>query len=443
MKRRLILSAGTAGAAALPLSACGFIGGGDDEGDAKTIKFWLSGDANQGGGFQKMADKYHEETGITVDIDDIPYDDFNTRLRNAAQADGLPDLARVTAIDPIWMNQLEDLSDVASEHGVMENLLTENEDGEIPTFLTDLTAVGLYVNKTLFDEAGVSYPTTPEGLWTWDQFIAAVKEVKAATGCRYGLVMDPSSHRLRSFMYQFGSDGFTLGEDCTYSTDEATTTEALQFFADINDDDVMPKSVWVSGDDPNALFKSGQVAAYYSGSWQVADFQANIADFEWASALMPAQPRRATNLGGGYIVVFKGDKSQESARLRQLALHRGELHRDLRDLRIPAGDPGARHRLRRLADELRPVQRGDRRIRPDLLRPGTGRLGGRVRGADRRRRRRPAQGRGRQARRRRAGRGHDHREHHCRTQREHRLRVTLDGHRHRFQTPYRAAQAAR
>jgi len=312
MKRRLILTAGTAGAAALPLSACGFIGGGDDEGDADTIKFWLSGDANQGGGFQKMADKYFEETGVTVDIDDIPYDDFNTRLRNAAQADGLPDLARVSAIDPIWMNQLEDLSDVASEHGVMENLLIENEDGEIPTFLTDLTAVGMYVNKTLFDQAGVTYPTTADQIWTWDAFISAVKEVKAATGARYGLVMDPSSHRLRSLMYQFGSDGFLLGDDCTYSTDEAATTEALQFFADINDDDVMPRSVWVSGDDPNALFKSGQVAAYYSGSWQVADFQANIADFEWASALMPAQPRRATNLGGGYAVVFKGDKSKAS-----------------------------------------------------------------------------------------------------------------------------------
>jgi alpha-1,4-digalacturonate transport system substrate-binding protein len=310
MKRRLILTAGTAGAAALPLSACGFIGGGDDEGDAKTLKFWLSGDANQGGGFQKMADKYLKETGVTVDIDDIPYDDFNTRLRNAAQADGLPDLARVTAIDPIWQNQLEDLTDVAKEHGVMENLLTENEEGAIPTFLTDLTAVGLYVNKSLFDEAGVAYPTTADQIWTWDEFIAAVKEVKAATGARYGLVMDPSSHRLRAFMYQFGSNGFELGDDCKYTTDEAATTAALQFFADINDDDVMPRSVWVSGDDPNALFKSGQVAAYYSGSWQVADFQANITDFEWASALMPAQTRRATNLGGGYMVVYKGDKSK-------------------------------------------------------------------------------------------------------------------------------------
>ncbi|MDN3239477.1 ABC transporter substrate-binding protein [Glycomyces tritici] len=309
MKRRLILTAGTAGAAALPLSACGFIGGGDET-DAKTVKFWLSGDANQGGGFQKMADKYLEETGVTIDIDDIPYDDFNTRLRNAAQADGLPDFARVTAIDPIWMDQLEDLSGVASEHGVMENLLIENEDGEIPTFLTDLTAVGLYVNKSLFDEAGVSYPTTADQVWTWDEFVSAVKEVKAATGARYGLVMDPSSHRLRSMMYQFGSDDFELGEDCTYSTDEAATSAALQFFADINDDDVMPRSVWVSGDDANALFKSGQVAAYYSGSWQVADFQANITDFEWASALMPAQPRRATNLGGGYIVVYKGEKSK-------------------------------------------------------------------------------------------------------------------------------------
>jgi alpha-1,4-digalacturonate transport system substrate-binding protein len=310
MKRRLILTAGTAGAAALPLSACGFIGGGDDEGDAKTVKFWLSGDANQGGGFQKMADKYLKETGVTIDIDDIPYDDFNTRLRNAAQADGLPDLARVQALDPIWINQLEDLGDVASEHGVMENLITENEEGAVPTFLTDLTAVGLYVNKSLFDEAGVAYPTTADQIWTWDEFIAAVKEVKAATGARYGLVMDPSSHRLRAMMYQFGSNGFELGDDCKYTTDEAATTAALQFFADINDDDVMPRSVWVSGDDPNALFKSGQVAAYYSGSWQVADFQANITDFEWASALMPAQTRRATNLGGGYMVVYKGDKSK-------------------------------------------------------------------------------------------------------------------------------------
>ncbi|MCH7232023.1 sugar ABC transporter substrate-binding protein [Glycomyces sp. L485] len=305
MKRRLVIAAG----AAMPLSACGFVGGGD--GDDNTLRFWLSGDANQGGGFQAMADKYEEETGVRIEIDDVPYDDFATRLRNAAQADGLPDLARVTAIDSIWMNRLQDLTDIAAEHGIMDNLLVENADGEIPTIPTDLTAVGMFINKSLFDSAGVAYPTTPEDIWTWEEFIAALRDVKAGTGARYGLVMDASSHRLRSLMYQFGSDGFVRNDDCVYETDDQAAA-ALELFADINDDDIMPRSVWVSGDDPNALFKSGQVAAYYSGSWQVADFTQNIADFEWASVYMPAQERRATNLGGGLMVAFDGSKAQQA-----------------------------------------------------------------------------------------------------------------------------------
>ncbi|WP_168801493.1 ABC transporter substrate-binding protein [Glycomyces buryatensis] len=304
MKRRLVIAVG----AALPVSACGFIGGGEDTDDG-TLRFWLSGDANQGGGFQHMAEKYEEETGVKVQIDDVPYDDFDTRLRNAAQADGLPDLARLTTIDPIWLNQLQDLKPIAEEAGIMEHLLVENGEGAIPTLPTDLTAVGLFINKSLFDEAGVAYPASADEIWTWDEFITALEEVQTGTGARYGMVMDASSHRLRSFMYQFGSDGFVKGDDCTFTTDDQAAT-ALEFFADINDDKIMPRSVWVSGDDPNALFKSGQVAAYYSGSWQVADFNQNITDFEWASVYMPAQERRATNAGGGRMVAFNGAKAE-------------------------------------------------------------------------------------------------------------------------------------
>ena len=245
-------------------------------------------------------------------------------------------------------------------------------------------------------------------------------------------------------MYQFGSDDFELGDDCTYSTDEATTTAALQYFADINDDDVMPRSVWVSGDDPNALFKSGQVAAYYSGSWQVADFQANITDFEWASALMPAQPRRATNLGGGYVVVYKGDKSKAALDFVNW-LFTAENYTEICEisgfLPVIQGldiDYGAAQ------TQLRPVQRGDRRLRPGVERPGARRPGDDVRRPERGRRRRPAQGRGRQARQRRTGRGHDHVANIIAGLNENiDLRVTLDGHRHPIPAPRRAAQAAR
>ena len=42
-----------------------------------------------------MAAKYKEETGMTVEIVDIANADLPTRLKNAAQADDLPALARV------------------------------------------------------------------------------------------------------------------------------------------------------------------------------------------------------------------------------------------------------------------------------------------------------------------------------------------------------------
>ena len=82
----------------------------------------------------------------------------------------------------------------------------------------------------------------------------------------------------------------------------------------MNDDEVMPRSVWLTEGDTNAMFKTGQVTAYYSGSWQIADFIANIADFEWIGVPMPAQPEQATNFGAAaQIVVFEGTGQEEQA----------------------------------------------------------------------------------------------------------------------------------
>lgn len=195
----------------------------------------------------------------------------------------------------------------------MDNLLVPAEDGKVTVLPAALTAVGLYVNKSLFDKAGVTYPTKEDESWTWDEFIEATTKVKDATGAKYNLVMDRSSHRLRSFLYQFGSEGFVEGDDHTFSTNDKTK-EALEYFAKLNDDKIMPRSVWLSEDDPSALFKSGEVVAYYSGVWQLADFKANITDFEWASAYMPQQPTRATNLGTNLLAAFDTNGNGEAAK---------------------------------------------------------------------------------------------------------------------------------
>ncbi|WP_018761753.1 ABC transporter substrate-binding protein [Arthrobacter sp. 135MFCol5.1] len=312
-RRQFGLTAFGLSALAAGLTACSGGGAGSSsDGGAKTLQLILSGDTNQGGAFAAAAKKYKEATGITIEVVDVPTADITTKLKNAATANDLPALARVTGLDPLWANQLQDLTDIAKSHNIDPNFLQQSPDGIIPAIPSDLTAVGLFINKSLFTKAGVAFPTSIDTTWTWDEFIAAVNQVREKAGAKYGVVMDRSGHRLRAMMYEFGSTAFAK-ENGKY-TGDSKAVETLEYFKKINDDQTMPKSVWLSGEDGNAMFKSGQVAAYYSGSWQVADFNKNIKDFEWLSVPLPKKDVNATNLGGGFMVAFKDTGADEEAR---------------------------------------------------------------------------------------------------------------------------------
>ncbi|HEY9309634.1 MAG TPA: extracellular solute-binding protein [Microbacterium sp.] len=306
-RTRVALALAAAALTAVSLTACSSGDAGESD---EPIQFFLSGDANQGGGYAHMAEKYEEETGVKVDIVDIANDDLATKLRNAAQANDLPAIARVGAVDPVWRNVTTDLSDITDGSEIRTDLSDKDDDGNVISLPSDITAVGMFINKTLFDQAGVAYPTSEDDIWTWDEYVAAVKQVQAATGTSYGMVMDKSSHRLKALLYEFGSDYFQADDSGEFSTNDQTKV-ALEYFNSLNDDSFMPRSVWLSDADPNALFKSGDVVSYLSGSWQIADFAVNIADFEWASVYMPQDEERATNFGNAAsIVVFDGPQEE-------------------------------------------------------------------------------------------------------------------------------------
>jgi alpha-1,4-digalacturonate transport system substrate-binding protein len=270
---------------------------------SKKIQFFVSGDTVEGGALTEMAKEYKKETGVNVQVVDVPYSDFVTRITNMVKSGNPPALARVTGFSPIWKNKLADLTSTLDSKGVDKKLAITLNDKAVALPI-DLTAVGLYINKDLFDKAGVKVPTSDKDIWTWDEFISDLKVVLDKTDAKYGLVMDPSSHRLSSFLYQFGSKGF-VNENGKYTTN-AETKKGLETFVKLNDNKIMPTSVWLSGQDASAMFKSGQVAAYYSGNWQLKDFDKNIKNFKWQSVYMPYEKVRSTNLGGNYVIQFKG-----------------------------------------------------------------------------------------------------------------------------------------
>jgi alpha-1,4-digalacturonate transport system substrate-binding protein len=301
-------------ATALALTGCSSGSSGGD-GDPKSVTFWFSTSA-QDQGYTDLAKEFEAKEGIKVEIVNVPYDGYQDKLRQAAQANSLPDAASVPALDTIWANQVQDLASIANaEANKINKSLIIQQDGKVLGIPSDVTAAGLFLNKSLFDKAGVEIPADPSQTWTWTDFLASAEKVRAATNAKYDLVYDNSPARIRSWIYTHGGKGFQLGADGKYATPDAATVTALSEFAKINDDKVMPKSVWTSGADPNALFKSGQVVAYYSGVWQVADFADGITEFEWVSAPTPAQPVHATDINvGGKVVAFNNGDKAESAK---------------------------------------------------------------------------------------------------------------------------------
>jgi alpha-1,4-digalacturonate transport system substrate-binding protein len=329
MKKKKLMGVSLLITGLLMLAGC------DSDSASQQVTLYVSGDATEGNAYAKMAEKYEEETGIYVEVTDVPYADLETKITTAVQADDAPDVARTSGVNPDWADYLMDLSDISETAKTIESMTVRNEEGIVQAIPTDLTAVGMFINKELFDEAGVAYPTSEDDIWTWDEFIDSVQQVKEKTDARFGFVMDSSDHRLRALIYQFGGQDFFLNEEGTsYMTDDKSL-EAVEFFYELNNNGVLPKSVWTANEDPSSMFKSGQIPAYLSGSWQIKDFSENLA-FDWQAVYMPYKEMRATNLGGNFMVGFENGSNPEGGRdfiewlyqpenYKQLAIYAGYM----------------------------------------------------------------------------------------------------------------------
>lgn len=290
--------------------------GSKKDGEAKTIEFVLSTDyQEQSDTIKRLTDKFTEETGIKVKVTEIPNADMATKLKNMALSGDQPDVVKFTGVDPAFADQLLDISEVYKAHDFLPGFeITKGE--EVIAAQIGLTAVGLYINEDLWTQAGVSYPTGDDDVWTWEEYEAKLQEVLAKTDAKYGMVFDKSEHRLKTFLYQWGVSQYNDDYTATPLASKKAV-EAYEFFAKLNDDKMMPRSVWLSGEDPSAMFKTGLVAAYYSGSWQIPDFEKNIKDFKWKVVPMPYKESRATNYGGDYIFAFK-DAGEEKETIQFL-----------------------------------------------------------------------------------------------------------------------------
>src|SRR5258708_1159710 len=99
----------------------------------------------------------------------------------------------------------------------------------IPGYMTQLTVTGPYINKTLFDQAGV---TGPGDKATWDDWTKAAVDVAKKTNTKFAMAMDRSGHPLAGPSVSMGAKYFDADGKPSLLRDAGHAKAALNVFTD-------------------------------------------------------------------------------------------------------------------------------------------------------------------------------------------------------------------
>lgn len=275
----------------------------DFAGEALTYMYFTDGPDEEA--TRQLIREFEDMYDVTVELEILPYADLVTSTLNRLSGGNAPDVARLTSLTD-FRSDLLVLDpylgdDYADEFLAGPAQAVFNENDEMIAVPSDLTLNGPFINVDLFEQAGVPIPEE----WTWEEMLAAAKEVKDATGTPYAFAMDKSGHRLSTILSQYGT--YLLDSDGN-ALDIEKAEEALQPLVDMMANDDMPADFWLGSgsryEGANEIFLAGDTPIYLSGNWQVAQFAQNAA-FEWAVAPNPCAEECGGFPGGKFMAAFE------------------------------------------------------------------------------------------------------------------------------------------
>jgi alpha-1,4-digalacturonate transport system substrate-binding protein len=315
---------------------------------ATTLRMTWYSDGNEGEVMADLLKRFHEQNkDIEVVLDQVPFKAINETLPVQLASGEGPDLARITDLGGLSRFAL-DLRPYLKDPAYWETnfgpylawMRPAGDTTAIPGFMTQLTVTGAFVNKTLFEQAGIAMPGEKA---TWEDWAKAVKDVATKVQAPFPLAIDRSGHRFYAVAVAQGTKVFGGGGEVEVVDDGFK--RAAQLVYDWHKSGVMSKEIWgsVAGTAYRAAndeFKNAQVVMYLSGSWQTAQFAKTIgSDFDWIAVPNPCGPGGCSSMpGGAALVAFKSTKHpQEVARLMDYLASEGVLSEFYsRSLFVPA-----------------------------------------------------------------------------------------------------------
>ena len=282
------IAAVAAVAAVIALSGCGAgqQGATTLDKDAKVELTWWTGQSDDAQkmleGLAQEFEKDHPNVNIEVSPGSSSTEELLQKISAGFAGGSYPDISYAFGS---WASQLEssgrtlDITEQVKDPEVKWDEFSESARGTVqPTgektigFPAIVDNLSLIYNKTVFDEAGVEYPTED---WSWDDFREAADDLTDESTNTYGYAYSVSGSeetvwQFWPHLWQEGGD--ILGDDGLAAFDSEAGVRALTLLQEMAIDD---KSVYLDQTDTKFgdLFASDRIGMITSGPWQLSTLQ--------------------------------------------------------------------------------------------------------------------------------------------------------------------------
>ncbi|MCR6685034.1 sugar ABC transporter substrate-binding protein [Pseudoxanthomonas sp.] len=299
----------------LALAGCG------REPASEPLRFWAMG--REAEVVAELIPEFERESGIEVDIQQIPWTAAHEKLLTAFAADALPDVCQ---LGNTWIPELAALDTLEPLQGRVDASTVIEQDDYFPgiwdTAVIDGQLVGvpwyvdtrlLYYRKDLLRQAGVE--RAPRTWAEWEQAMAAIKR-QAGPG-RYAILMPLNEFEQQlSFALQ-QDDPLLRDHDGRGNFRSPGFRRAVGFYANMFEQGWAPKMSETQISNVWDEFFNGFYAFYLSGPWNIREFrrrQPPALEGQWGTMPLPGPDGPGAGIAGGTsLVLFRSSPRKDRA----------------------------------------------------------------------------------------------------------------------------------
>ncbi|WP_432525154.1 ABC transporter substrate-binding protein [Serratia sp. BFP-2025] len=310
-------------------------------------------DRNQLPAEQEIAKRFEQvNPDIKIEIELTPSAQYFVKLDSAAAGGVAPDI--------FWINMpyfvqyakngiMEPLAPYIKESGlklddvVASSVKAYQYDGQQMAIPRDVDSIAVWYNKKLFDQAGVSYPTSD---WSWDDLKSKATALKnGLKGAAFPLVMDLSIDGQDSYMNLLFQNGNHIVPKDGQPTDIANDKSiwVYQQLQGMMKDGLMPSAQQMSEVKTENIFQSNRAAMVYAGSWLAAPFANNPLINDHIGVVMMPKIERQSGVAHSLAFAMSAKSAHKQAAWKYIAFMNSEASQaELAKVVIPANKTAAK-----------------------------------------------------------------------------------------------------